>query len=472
MLVFSTNFPLSENVTIQNFVNLAIEWVLSPNSNYCFEPFSWDGSNSFYKKDKTNHVEFNIQHISSKNIVAVRLKNVEPNIEWISDFVLNNNILSVQLQRNSTDNLEYIPNFHIPYLLKMIFEKEWTGNDNNILVTNQPHFITSENSNIITDIINETSKYKLPIVFVSQKPNGDYFVNINFLSKKLAGSAHILAENDITVSKLIQEKTNGKNPYLGAIQIYFPSTYTKRFLPNIYDSQITPNNIIKLIHNRKCQMKIDDNFQYYNILQEILQQKREESELKIKEKSDDVNVIMELYSDLQQQYNVLKDERDQLKSELNDLNAKNLMLSDRIEQMSDGDKKPLLYYGKEKEFYNGEQIDIILNILNDVYNNYTKSEKDHLRRMDIAKSVLNANSPVGERNKRIKDISGTLKNNKISEKTFSSLKKSGLYVAEDNTHYKIRLGNDSRYLVTLSKTTSDKGRSGKNALSEIKKNFF
>lgn len=97
MLVFTTTFPVSERLSIEDFINLAVEWVLNPKSRYNFKKFIWDGSTTFSTTDESGNVELIINTIKETKTVAIRLKNLEDPIEWVSDFIMTNNHVSVQL---------------------------------------------------------------------------------------------------------------------------------------------------------------------------------------------------------------------------------------------------------------------------------------------------------------------------------------------------------------------------------------
>lgn len=480
MLVFTTTFPVSEKLSLEEFIDLAIEWVSNPKSRYDLKNIVWDKSTTFIVSDKSKNVEFTINMIKESNTVAVRLKNLDENIEWISDFILTNNNVSIQLQRNSTDNADYIPKFHIPYILKMIFDKNYGGCDNNLIVNNKPLFITKENINIIIDIINGGSIYKLPIVYISKKIYGDYIIDIEQISRYLAGIAHILVEENTNISKILQKETNDCNPYNGAIQIYYPKNFTKRFVPNTYSSQIEiQRNIINFINERNLQMKIEDKFQYYYVVQNILKSKRLEAEKKHKQTSDDIDSLTEMYDTLDEQYCALKEEKKQLQSELNDAKAKIIGLQDKIEsliermdELNDTQNVPLLYFGKERDLYEGEQLDILLDVLTEALNKNIKNTTPTPRRRHIVESILERNKPTGVLRNKIKTVEEIFKSPRINAQDKTKLEKIGIFITSENSHYKIKLENDSRYYTTVAKTTSDKGRSNKNVVSNIKNSFF
>lgn len=480
MLVFTTSFPVSSELSVENFIKLAMEWVYNSKSNYNFCPKPWNGSNIFTIKDVAGNVELSINTIKELNTVAVRLKNPDKNIEWVSDFILSNGILSIQLQRNSTDNVNFVPKFHVPYIIKMILKNGYIGKDNELTISDEPIIITPENIDIISDVILNGSEYALPIVYVSMERLERYFVDIEKISRQLAGIAHVLVESDISISKILQEKTNGLNPYNGAVQIYFPKRFSKRFVPNFYsDIQDLRFDIINYINNRNLQMKIEDNLQYFYIVQTIQKAKRMELEEKHKQTTNDINVITDMYDALDKENRTLNDENTQLKSQLNDAKSKimalqeqTMSLKEKLDEIKNTQKTPLLYYGDEKNLYDNEQYDIVLEILQDSLNTIIPDEIPTPRRRDIVESILKSNKPTGVVNEKVEVLKRVFKNPKLSDQNKTELRKIGICLVSDKTHYKFELLNDSRYYTTVAKTTSDKGCANKNVVAQIKRTFF
>lgn len=480
MLVFTTTFPVSSEFSFENFINLAIEWVLNPKSKYNFDNFIWDKSSTFSKTDVSGNVELIINTINSTQTVAIRLKNLDGSIEWISDFIMTDNHISVQLQRNSTDNADYIPNFHIPYFLKMILENNYGGCDNCLNINISPTIITEKNISIIANIINSGSIYKLPIVYVSRQISGDYSIDANQIARKLAGTAHVLVEKDISVSRLLQEKTSSANPYNGAIQIYYPKNFTKRFIPEYFCSQKEiQNSIISFISERNLQMKIDEQYQYYYVTQRILNNKRLEAEKKHKQSENDIDSLTEMYDALENQYQALKEEKEHLSSELNDSKAKNIFLQDQVMELreklnhqTNNQNTPLIYHGDEPDLYTGEQYDILLDVLTDALNKIIPNDTPSPRRRDIINSILERNKPIGELNNKLEVVDQVFKHPKLTKQDITELQKIGLCLTSDKNHYKFTFMNKPCYYTTVAKTASDTGHGNKNTANQIKKSFF
>lgn len=480
MLVFTTTFPISNNLSVESFINLAVEWVSNSKSKYNFDDFIWNGSTTFSVTDMSGNVELSINTINETQTVAIRLKNLDGSIEWISDFIMTNNHISVQLQRNSTDNADYIPKFHIPYFLRMILGKNYGGCDNCLNISTSPTIITEKNISIIVDIINSGSLYKLPIVYISRQMPGDYSIDANQMARKLAGIAHILVENDTSVSRLLQEKTSSANPYNGAIQVYYPKNFTKRFIPEFfYSRKEMQDSIISFISERNLQMKIDEQYQYYYVTQRILNNKRLEAEKKHKQSENDIDSLTEMYDALEKQYQALKEEQEHLSSELNDSKAKTIFLQDQVmelkeklDQQTNDQNTPLIYHGDEPDLYTGEQHDILLAVLADALNKIIPNDTPSSRRHDVINSILKQNKPIGVLNNKLEVVNQVFKHSKLTKQDIVELQKIGLCLTSDKNHYKFTFMNKPCYYTTVSKTASDIGHGNKNTANQIKRSFF
>lgn len=484
MLVFSSLFPVSKNFTTEEFVELASKWILNDKSRYDFDEFIWDKSPIFSVFDRSGDVEFSIQNCVEIQSTAIRLKKTELNIEWITDLILSDNMLAIQLQRNSSDNVSYIPNFHTPYILKMIFENNYGGEDNGLPITGKPLLVSHNDIDKITALLDNTCNYKLPIVYVSQKSDGKYVVDTLRLSKELAGIAHIWVENDASISKKIKTRNISAKPYAGAVQIFYSNGYTKRFVPNPTElEREIIKNIKSAIISRILQIKIDEKYQYYYVSQNIFQYKiqniKVEKEKNDKQYTDDVNKLIEMCDTLEQERNILLDENKRLQAELNDCKSINMMQQDQIDtysekinEMLNADNAPLLYYGEEKDLYDNEQADIIIDILTDVLDKNIERAHPEPRRKHILESILKRNKSSGNLKERINTVERVFKKPKLSSQDKNDLKKAGVYIISEKSHYRLLLENNSRYYTTVAKTTSDKGHANKNVTSNIKRKFF
>ena len=71
----------------------------------------------------------------------------------------------------------------------------YLDNDKGLEISNKAIVINKENYELIENIINKNERYMLPIVYVTKTWAGSYPLNINKLSERLQGVAHVLKEN-------------------------------------------------------------------------------------------------------------------------------------------------------------------------------------------------------------------------------------------------------------------------------------
>lgn len=132
------------------------------------------------------------------------------------------------------------------------------------------------------------------------------------------------------------------------------------------------------------------------------------------------------------------------------------------------DNKPLLYAGKEPEYYPDEHREIVLDILQD----YLRTHERHLRRADVIKDILEVNPPQGEPKRRQRIVSVVLNGYKTMKPSIERMLKSvGIETILNTKHWKLRFGGDARYKTVLPCTGSAR-RNGINTASEIKRDFF
>ena len=73
MLLCSSRIPVSEKLTVDAFVALAVEWVTT-SRNYSFDPFEWDGSADYTCREKNE--KFSKLVYLMKNLYALYILNL------------------------------------------------------------------------------------------------------------------------------------------------------------------------------------------------------------------------------------------------------------------------------------------------------------------------------------------------------------------------------------------------------------
>lgn len=175
-------------------------------------------------------------------------------------------------------------------------------------------------------------------------------------------------------------------------------------------------------------------------------------------------------SSIEQQVLALEDKKKNLQKNIDDLNNQILILENQNEELGSYIKQqgyyPLILKGNEKEFYKGEQIDLLLYLLKEeLKNNHNQKQQQ------IIHTILEQNPPVGNRNRYLTDIFNLLVNEGLSKKSIDTLSRYGIILNHTGKHPTTTFFNDSRYTMTFSSTPSDLNV-GRQYYRQIRKLFF
>lgn len=181
------------------------------------------------------------------------------------------------------------------------------------------------------------------------------------------------------------------------------------------------------------------------------------------------NDFLENYS-IEQQVLALEDKKKNLQKNIDDLNNQILILENQNEELGSYIKQqgyyPLILKENEKEFYKGEQRDLLLYLLKEeLKNNHNQKQQQ------IIHTILEQNPPVGNRNRYLTDIFNLLVNEGLSKKSIDTLSRYGIILSHTGKHPTTTFFNDSRYTMTFSSTPSDLNV-GRQYYRQIRKLFF
>lgn len=159
---------------------------------------------------------------------------------WDTDYVMNFNDMkmSVRLDRSYLESaLTVESGFSTPHFISLLVEKGYIKDDNNLPVSNRPVIIDKDNLDILVDVINGVSHYRLPVVYISKTFFGEDPVNVKWIASRLKGVAHVLVQKEGWLNSRLRRDCDDKNEYYGAIGIYYPNQAVghKRFLYRAYE---------------------------------------------------------------------------------------------------------------------------------------------------------------------------------------------------------------------------------------------
>ena len=325
MLLFSTILKIDKSLTKDAFLNLVIEWNQgSPHEDNVIRNLKWDGSYNQKFGDETISLEF--KEYRNEEIVAVRyVKKLDDGIIWKTDYIMNfkDYKMSIMLDRSFTeDAIGVDPSFTTPLFIKLLIEKGYVVNDNDLPVLMTPHLIDRENASILTAVINGKKFYDLPVVYVSKTFSNNIPIDVDKLAYALKGVAHIFVQGDLGTNTFIREQCNSTNEYNGAIGIYYQSDVVKhkRFLNHEYfDPIITRQNIVKAIINFTNQQSIDPLYTWDGVLTSLLRDRFESQKSKRTKAERTKEETEELLDSFSNDFDALTEENGRLRSSISDL---------------------------------------------------------------------------------------------------------------------------------------------------------
>ncbi|USD35974.1 hypothetical protein [Ferrimonas sp. SCSIO 43195] len=399
--------------------------------------------------------------------LGVRHENLDnKQVRWVTEIVgakIGGRFwISVLLSCDSDTPLTHSPQAKKPYIVRLILEHFGGGQDANLTLTDEPTRLQDNEADfsVISHIINGDSDNMLPVVYCSADEYNRCSVDPDDLAKWLSGMAHVLVEPHRRFSFDLKEATGGKNVYLGAVGIYWPNGGLTRVLPGdrfacandlavevartIRDSLVTQRSIKgcswSQLRERVSRSKI----------RALKQQDSAELEQFVAAFDDELKAKEEQLAAAELTINSLR-------SELMNLRA-----------IKDHSGSSLVCEGQEQDLYPGERKDLVQEVLQAAL----KNAQPNTRMFDLIDDLIQANTPVGERARLLAAVKQTLSQyQSMDKKTRSEIEKMGFSFEEENRHYKLMFKGDPRYKINLAKTSSDH-RSGKNLVSQIRKEFF
>ena len=460
MITYTTKFPVNDSLTKEEFIKTVIKWNQGSQHDK-IDSVEWDGEshNLKWEQDK---ISLEFQEVDTDEIIASRLKKEDEHGIWTTDFVLNvkKRYLSVSVAMVTTEfTTDFAPTFYPPYFVKLIVYSGYSGDDSTLHVSQKAH-LALDCKDLLQKVCCKEITTSLPIVYITRLKENMSELNVDDLAFKLQGVAHVIYEPDGYNQKLsldIDDETEYENKAI----IFYTSTqkqvdiieYTEKSKDHI------ENHIINVVYSYMIQRVRKNIDTWDGILNEQLHLKNMEL-LKSKEMVEEENDY--LYEEFGDQLKKMEETNAKQNNEIQRLTAEVQGLRMKF---SDRSQIPVIVAGEEKDFYEGEIKEIILEILEE----YKKSCHEGSRRQHVIDDILQCNEykhlPEKKREilkkalKGYRSLNGSLKN---------ELEALGIEITSDGKHYKWSYFGDNRYVVTAAKTSSD-ARSGMNLSAIMEK---
>ena len=501
MLLYTAVLPIKEKLTPDDFIRLVIEWNrTSPYAVNRIPGLEWDGSRSVRFGDDRLWLQF--EEYRSAGIIAVRYeKQDDAGAVWDTEYVMNfrERRMVIRLDRSYEENI--LPEdvrFSTPHFITMLIEGGYVERDHGLPILREPHPVTEENLPLLAGVIEGTMPYHRPVVYISRRFDGSLPVDAGRLAGLLKGVAHVLVQDETLSASAVREAAGSRNPYNGAVGIYFPKNarkpwrglctaeegFDERLQERVFRAVVQYGNSRRigplytwtgvtsallrdrLAGQRDSRAKAEESLRLalYE-LAEIKAGLSEKEESMRREAMEDAkaeaDLLIESYD---ADYRETQERADALSKEVDRLQAENEGL--RRAQSAGG--APLLYCGELKDFYPGEIKDFLLSAAAEA----AKNTEEKTRRRDVLEDILAANDYQALAEKKAEALKRLMKSYRgMDAKTRAGLEELGFVVEKDQTHYKVKYFGEDRYMGVFAATPGDV-RSGKNSAAETVKKAF
>lgn len=475
MLLYSTTLQMKDSLTKDGFIQLVLEW--NQTSSYAVNVIpniNWNGERNI--RFGNDFLWLDIEEYRNENIIAIRYqKQVQDGAVWDTDYVMNYNTMemTIQLNREYTEGaLMEDLQFSTPHFVSMLIDGGYLRDDHGLPVLRTSIDISEKNVDLLADVINGKAHYRLPVVYISKTIDNQNPVNISWLCSKLKGAAYVLLQVDKHSNGRIRSACRDHNEYAGGIGIYFPNGKHRRFLyrrnsqdgDGILLDRVTRSVLQYMNAQKKPILSTWFGVQNALLRDRYLSQKAERAEAERAKEAAQNEV--EYYID------AFDEDIEKLRQQNEELSRANISLQMENQglraKMSDTEDVPVLFFGTEGEFYQGEIKEIILDAIAEKRNNLIP----RTRRWDVLNDILLNNKHKNIRDQRESIVKEMFKDYKsLSGVMKQKLSELGLEVTEEGKHYRLTYYGDERYKTTIAKTGSDH-REGRNIASVILKTMM
>lgn len=463
MLVFNTFFPLNTKVSTQEIIDIANLWIReSPKYSLKMDLESYIGKDNYQAKNSNEFFEVISCTNEDKQYVGIKFDFQENSKLWTTEIAVKKDdyfsYCSIKIYLQSKIIIEAPQNVNRPYIIKLFDEYIGFGKDGEFSVSSKPVFLNESDTEEAAKIINGQVNANMPFLYISKPstPDYDYYIDPQKIANLLCGMAHVYVEPNRYFSYDLQKKTQGKNPYSGALGIFFPqSSYSIKILPKfaeIENRQLFKNIYLQIKESLTLAL-IPSDISYAEVKNLITKEKLESENYNSQDLLDRASKEINEKNDQIVKY---KDEIWQLKSKLLSLNSYS------------NQQDAILNIKSSIESFQGQSLDIVIELLDKHKSDYQEGSKAR----QIIENIILCNPINGRRNEISSHIKNILRGyTKISSTVESELKKLGLEVEKAGKHYKVYFSSQKDFKSILPSTGSDI-RGGLNCASDIIKKLL
>lgn len=464
MLTFKTQFPLRDNVEMEEFLACCKDWISGSPFTLLGGALAGGVIDGRFEVEGES-AEFKKADFDDKQIGGVRYEKTDSEgVHWSTDVVACKSdgafLVAVQLSVDSEVPVENLGKGRRPYIVKQLMQKFGGGMDGLLPVNDAAIHLAEHQQALAADIICAKAGSVMPVVYVSRHGDGSLSVDPIQLAQWVSAMAHVVVEPSRSFSTELSREVYGENPYGGAVAIFWPDGIGRwLYLPERWDSAgALQSAIARKVRSSLLFQKVQRECTWAFLLDIIARQKFEEL------RSSGAGKVDDYIAHFDREMAENREQIQRLESELNRVKFSKWTTEER--EVGGGITIDLAT--TERDLYQGEHLSVVLEALGRA----SESAEENSRRRHVLDTLIAANKHEGEREiilAKLKEVLSQYESmNPSVRKELESL---GFEVREDGKHYKLTFRNDERFPFVLSKTSSD-WRAGKNAVADLRKKIF
>lgn len=459
--MFSTEFPLRYTPSSAEFAAQVIGWLRGMKRSTVLNDYNendFDETASTLKSHSGEEIRFR-SIIEDDMYKAIGFRHDIPDNEgrlWRTEAVLlrnssppNQNIIRLRTQCLARQSDASLQTPKKPYLIKLILDDKWGGNDGLLEVTASPLLLKDDENSIELGkhIVSGSASNKLPIIYFSMNNEGRFALGIESIKKlafQLGGVAHVVAEPSRAYSFQLRDANEGDNVYGGTIGIFTPNRgLIQRIIPSVAHSD--SHKIFKLTQELASLLRTHmpaEGWDWTELQEQALRRQRESQRAQLT-----ANQSTALY---EEEIENLKDQIQQLKDQA--------IQSDSLVKSKD------IFGGQEfdsiqaicPEIYPGEIYDK-LRIASSVSLRNAESIGMDRRPLYIIGLISQLPESIGLHEMRESLKMASKDKNRAADLISNLLSRHGYTTKSQNKHIKLdpKIGFEGLEIITISKTPSD-----------------
>lgn len=467
---FFTEFPLHPEFGKDEFFSSVLLWISGIQASNFNRP---DLESLLTQEGKVENSLASGEAIRTTSVVkgsleahGVRYDLPDDSRIWRTDAVWTRsgeeNYLTLRVSCLSDQFLSKIDRPRKPVIIRQLVESGRAGRDGQLLVSDSPHYLSTDEVKKGAKIVLGDASHSLPIVYVSCNDDNSLPIDSEELSFHLSGLAHTVIEPDREFSFRLRDEVDGRNAYGGAIGIAWPGQPISIRLFRRAGGRDFLNRVSEIIQDMYTGRIASHGIEWSDLQQLQLRAVRMDLSTSIKKTSENpaleewISAFDREALEKDNAIKALKGENAALAAKLN-AQAAQSRLADVLTDLR----------SEVGELYDGELLDRLRNaVLSGAGTSLTLSDRD--------RAVLAALAPMMELSKASSDLTSELrkaaKNEDTREVLEGTLSPLGYSVSYSGPHVKFTPPDGVKGLgqVTIAKTPSDH-RAGKNTVSEVRR---